>query len=104
MLGNSNIFSFVIRTAPTNKLFIWDDKHAQILAEFSFQQKVQDVKLTQELIIVVLIDEIHAYKFADLTFIKKWQYASEPSKFIDFKRSERLGRSILAFYDTEAAW
>jgi len=27
MLGNSNIFAFVIRTAPTNKLFVWDDKH-----------------------------------------------------------------------------
>lgn len=67
-------------------------------------QKVQDVKLTQELIIVVLIDEIHAYKFADLTFIKKWQYASEPTKFIDFRccNAEDRKCSILAFYDTES--
>jgi hypothetical protein len=76
MLANSNIFAFVIRTAPTNKLFIWDDKNQATLAEFSFMQKVQDVKLTFELIIVVLIDEIHAYKFCDLTFLKKWQFAS----------------------------
>jgi hypothetical protein len=104
MLGNSNIFAFVIRTAPNNKLFVWDDKHEQILAEFTFMQKVQDVKLTSELIIVILIDEIHAYKFADLTFIKKWSYASEHTRFIDFRSSRDRQCSILAFYDTESAW
>jgi len=67
-------------------------------------QKVQDVKLTTELIIVVLIDEIHAYKFADLSFLKKWQYAVSPFFFVDFKKDPETNTSLLVFLDTESPW
>ena len=61
------------------------------------------MRLTIELIIVVLIDEIHAYKFADLSFIKKWIYAVNPFQYVDFKRNDNK-TSTLVFLDTESPW
>ena len=62
------------------------------------------MRLTTELIIVVLIDEIHAYKFCDLSFISKWIYASNPFAFFDFRKCADGQHSVLAFLDTESPW
>ncbi|CDP21010.1 unnamed protein product [Coffea canephora] len=52
---------------PLNKVMIWDDHQARFfIGELSFRSQVKSVRLRRDRIVVVLLQKIFVYNFADL--------------------------------------
>ena len=74
MLNESNIILFVGRTDrgmyPNNKLIIWDDQKKNVLGEISYNNKIKNIDLTKNHIVVLCDKKIYIYNFESLTLIK----------------------------------
>jgi len=71
--GQSNSPSF-----PPNKVLIWDDHVGNIRGELSYRQKVLNVKLRKDRIVVVLRDRIYIYSFYDFSLLDKVYTGENP--------------------------
>ncbi len=74
MLYESNIVLFVGRTDkglyPNNKLIIWDDSKKAVLGEISYNNKINNICVNKEHIVVLLEKKIYIYTFETL-YLKK---------------------------------
>ena len=74
MLHESNIILFVGKTDrglyPNNKLIIWDDHKKNVLGEISYNNKIINIDLTKNNIIVLCEHKIYIYEFESLTLVK----------------------------------
>lgn len=74
MLNESNIILFVGRTDrgmyPNNKLIIWDDQKKNVLGEISYNNKIKNIDLTKNHIVVMCEKKIYIYLFETLTLTK----------------------------------
>ncbi len=83
MLYRSNIVALVGGGSqpkyPENKVIIWDDSklekyldildHVKCVGEMSFRDKVKNVKLKSDKVVVVLEKKVFVYNFTDLKMI-----------------------------------
>jgi WD40 repeat protein len=74
MLYDTNIFLFVGRTDsgpyPNNKLIIWDDNKRIVLSEIIYYDKILNIDITKQHVIVCIRDKIFIYNFQTLEVIK----------------------------------
>lgn len=54
---------------PPNKVMIWDDHQSGCIAELSFRSQVKSVRLRHDRIVVILVQKIYVYNFADLKLL-----------------------------------
>jgi WD40 repeat protein len=75
MLDESNIFIFVGRSEngpyPYNKFIIWDDNKKVILGEILYNQKIQNIDVTQKHIYVQTDKKLYIYQFDNLLLLKQ---------------------------------
>ncbi len=74
MLYDTNIFLFVGRTDtgpyPNNKLIIWDDNKRIVLSEITYYDRIINIDITKQHVIVCIRDKIFIYDFQSLEVIK----------------------------------
>ncbi|XP_071932399.1 autophagy-related protein 18a-like isoform X1 [Coffea arabica] len=63
---------------PLNKVMIWDDHQARCIGELSFRSEVKSVRLRRDRIVVVLLQKIFVYNFADLKLIHQIETVMNP--------------------------
>jgi WD40 repeat protein len=75
MLDESNIFLFVGRTEngpyPYNKFIIWDDNKKVVLGEILYNQKIQNIDVTQKHIYIQTDKKLYIYQFDNLLLLKQ---------------------------------
>ncbi|KAF2316842.1 hypothetical protein GH714_042183 [Hevea brasiliensis] len=60
------------------KVIIWDDFQSRCIGELSFRSEVKNVKLRRDRIIVVLLQKIFVYNFADLELLHQMETVLNP--------------------------
>ncbi|KAA8536855.1 hypothetical protein F0562_029333 [Nyssa sinensis] len=63
---------------PLNKVMIWDDHQSRCIGELSFRSEVKSVRLRRDRIVVVLIQKIFVYNFADLKLLHQIETIANP--------------------------
>ncbi|OWM62928.1 autophagy-related protein 18a-like [Punica granatum] len=63
---------------PLNKVMIWDDHQSRCIGELSFRSEVKSVKLRRDRIVVVLLQKILVYNFADLKLLHQIETILNP--------------------------
>uniref|UniRef100_A0A2C9VHZ4 Autophagy-related protein 18a n=1 Tax=Manihot esculenta TaxID=3983 RepID=A0A2C9VHZ4_MANES len=63
---------------PMSKVMIWDDHQSRCIGELSFRSEVKNVKLRRDRIIVVLLQKIFVYNFADLKLLHQIETVLNP--------------------------
>ncbi|CAK9163673.1 unnamed protein product [Ilex paraguariensis] len=63
---------------PLNKVMIWDDHQSRCIGELSFRSEVKNVRLRRDRIIVILLQKIFVYNFADLKLLHQIETAVNP--------------------------
>jgi len=75
MLDESNIFLFVGRTEngpyPYNKFIIWDDNKKVVLGEILYNQRIQNIDVTQTHIYIQTDKKLYIYQFDNLLLLKQ---------------------------------
>jgi WD40 repeat protein len=75
MLDESNIFLFVGRSEngpyPYNKFIIWDDNKKVILGEILYNQRIQNVDVTNNNIYIQTDKKLYIYQFDNLLLLKQ---------------------------------
>ncbi|KAF5803232.1 putative transcription factor WD40-like family [Helianthus annuus] len=56
---------------PINKVMIWDDHQSRCIGELSFRSEVKSVRLRRDRIVVILLQKIYVYNFADLKLLQQ---------------------------------
>lgn len=56
---------------PLNKVMIWDDHQSRCIGELSFRSEVKSVRLRRDRIVVILLQKIYVYNFADLKLLQQ---------------------------------
>ncbi|KVI11147.1 WD40 repeat-containing protein [Cynara cardunculus var. scolymus] len=56
---------------PLNKVMIWDDHQSRCIGELSFGSEVKSVRLRRDRIVVILLEKIYVYNFADLKLLQQ---------------------------------
>ncbi|KAK4750934.1 hypothetical protein SAY87_004416 [Trapa incisa] len=64
---------------PLNKVMIWDDHQSRCIGELSFRSEVKSVKLRRDRIVVVLLQKILVYNFADLKLLHQIETFTNPN-------------------------
>lgn len=82
MLFRTNILAFSgggrePRFQP-NKLVIWDDRGARVMAELSFKDAVKSVRLRKDLVVVVLERKVYVYGFRSLSLFDSIETIENP--------------------------
>ncbi|XP_065853850.1 autophagy-related protein 18a-like [Euphorbia lathyris] len=62
-----------------NKVMIWDDHQSRYTGELSFRSEVKNVKLRRDKIVVVLLQKICVYNFADLKVLHQIETFMNPN-------------------------
>ncbi|XP_059648503.1 autophagy-related protein 18a-like isoform X2 [Cornus florida] len=82
MLFRCNILSLVgggpEPQYPLNKVMIWDDHQSRCIGELSFRSEVKAVRLRRDRIVVILVQKIFVYNFADLKLLHQIETISNP--------------------------
>ncbi|XP_050381283.1 autophagy-related protein 18a-like [Argentina anserina] len=83
MLFRCNILTLVGAAAPEplyspNKVMIWDDHQSRCIGELSFRSEVKSVRLRRDRIVVVLVQKIFVYNFADLKLLHQIETIANP--------------------------
>uniref|UniRef100_A0A803R599 Uncharacterized protein n=1 Tax=Cannabis sativa TaxID=3483 RepID=A0A803R599_CANSA len=82
MLFRCNILALVGGGAcpqyPINKVMIWDDHQSRCIGELSFRSEVKGVRLRRDRIVVVLVQKIFVYNFADLKLLHQIETIANP--------------------------
>ncbi|KAF3454516.1 hypothetical protein FNV43_RR04964 [Rhamnella rubrinervis] len=63
---------------PINKVMIWDDHQSRCIGELSFRSEVKGVRLRRDRIVVVLVQKIFVYNFADLKLLHQIETIANP--------------------------
>jgi len=63
---------------PVNKVMIWDDHQNRCIGELSFRSEVKAVKLRRDRVVVVLLNKIYVYNFADLKLVDHIETIANP--------------------------
>ncbi|KAF2307260.1 hypothetical protein GH714_025860 [Hevea brasiliensis] len=63
---------------PMTKVMIWDDHQSRCIGELSFRSEVKNVKLRRDSIVVVLLQKIFVYNFADLKLMHQIETVLNP--------------------------
>ena len=63
---------------PPNKVMIWDDHQNRCIGELSFRNEVKAVKLRRDRVVVVLLNKIYVYNFADLKLVDHIETLANP--------------------------
>lgn len=63
---------------PSNKVMIWDDHQNRCIGELSFRSEVKAVRLRRDRIVVVLLQKIFVYNFADLKLLHQIETIANP--------------------------
>ncbi|KAM7481521.1 hypothetical protein LguiB_006104 [Lonicera macranthoides] len=63
---------------PLNKVMIWDDHQSRCIGELSFRSEVKSVRLRRDRIVVVLVQKIFVYNFADLKLLHQIETIANP--------------------------
>ncbi|EXC02375.1 WD repeat domain phosphoinositide-interacting protein 3 [Morus notabilis] len=63
---------------PVNKVMIWDDHQSRCIGELSFRSEVKGVRLRRDRIVVVLVQKIFVYNFADLKLLHQIETIANP--------------------------
>ncbi|XP_039162902.1 autophagy-related protein 18a [Eucalyptus grandis] len=63
---------------PVNKVMIWDDHQSQCIGEISFRSEVKSIELRRHHIVVILLQKIYVYKFADLKLLHQIETTANP--------------------------
>ncbi|KAK1440479.1 hypothetical protein QVD17_06306 [Tagetes erecta] len=63
---------------PLNKVMIWDDHQSRCIGELSFRSEVKSVRLRRDRIVVVLLEKIYVYNFADLKLLQQIDTVTNP--------------------------
>jgi len=63
---------------PPDKVMIWDDHQNRCIGELSFRSEVRAVKLRRDRVVVVLLNKIYVYNFADLELIDHIETVNNP--------------------------
>ncbi|KAK9292299.1 hypothetical protein L1049_020263 [Liquidambar formosana] len=63
---------------PINKVMIWDDHQSRCIGELSFRSEVKAVRLRRDRIIVILVQKIFVYNFADLKLLHQIETIANP--------------------------
>ncbi|CAI9102172.1 OLC1v1000397C4 [Oldenlandia corymbosa var. corymbosa] len=83
MLFRCNILAFVgggpSPAYSPNKVMLWDDYQARCIGELSFRTDVMSVRLRRDRIIVVLMQKILVYNFADLKLLHQIDTVLNPN-------------------------
>ncbi|GAA0159789.1 scaffold/adaptor protein [Lithospermum erythrorhizon] len=83
MLFRSNILALVgggpDPQYPLNKVMIWDDHQSRCIGELSFRSEVKSVRLLRDLIVVILLQKIFVYNFADLKLLHQIETVMNPN-------------------------
>lgn len=61
-----------------NKVMIWDDHQARCIGELSFRSEVKSVRLRRDRIVVILLQKIFVYNFADLKLMHQIETVMNP--------------------------
>jgi WD40 repeat protein len=92
MLDESNIFLFVGRSEngqyPYNKFIIWDDNKKVILGEILYNQRIQNVDVTQKHIYVQTDKKLYIYQFDNLLLLKQLDCNNTTNFSISHKDTE----------------
>ncbi|KAK3441609.1 hypothetical protein EUGRSUZ_B01927 [Eucalyptus grandis] len=82
MLFRCNILALVggrsNAICPVNKVMIWDDHQSQCIGEISLRSEVKSVELQRHHIVVILMQKIYVYKFADLKLLHQIETTANP--------------------------
>ncbi|KAL6146573.1 hypothetical protein ACLB2K_057251 [Fragaria x ananassa] len=83
MLFRCNILTIVGGGGPDplyspNKVMIWDDHQSRCIGELSFRSEVKGVRLRRDRIVVVLVQKIFVYNFADLKLLHQIETIANP--------------------------
>ncbi|GAB4855572.1 Autophagy- protein 18a [Ancistrocladus abbreviatus] len=63
---------------PPNKVMIWDDHQCRCIGELSFRSDVKSVRLRRDRIVVVLLQKLFVYNFADLKLLHQIETITNP--------------------------
>ncbi|KAK3041975.1 hypothetical protein RJ639_002283 [Escallonia herrerae] len=63
---------------PLNKVMIWDDHQSRCIGELSFRSEVKSVRLRRDRIVVILVQKIFVYNFADLKLLHQIETIANP--------------------------
>eukprot|EP00475_Leptophrys_vorax_P028616 TRINITY_DN4153_c0_g1_i2.p1 TRINITY_DN4153_c0_g1~~TRINITY_DN4153_c0_g1_i2.p1 ORF type:complete len:375 (-),score=95.94 TRINITY_DN4153_c0_g1_i2:1128-2252(-) len=61
-----------------NKVMIWDDNQNRCIGELSFRSEVKAVRLRRDRVVVVLLERIYVYNFADLKLVDHIETIKNP--------------------------
>jgi WD40 repeat protein len=61
-----------------NKVMIWDDNQNRCIGELSFRSEVKAVRLRRDRVVVVLLERIYVYNFADLKLVDHIETTRNP--------------------------
>jgi WD40 repeat protein len=63
---------------PQNKVMIWDDHQNRCIGELSFRQRVEQVKLRRDRVVVALLTRVYVYRFSDLALLDQINTLANP--------------------------
>jgi len=73
MLFRTNILAFAgggrSPHFQPHKVFLWDDRQSQTIAELTFRSAVKSVRLRKDLVVVVLTNKVYVYAFRTLKLL-----------------------------------
>ncbi|KAI3448588.1 hypothetical protein Pfo_005253 [Paulownia fortunei] len=70
-----------------NKVMIWDDHLSQCIGELSFRSEVKSVRLRRDRIVVVMLQKIYVYNFADLKLLHQIETQPNPKGLCEISQS-----------------
>ncbi|CAN0914184.1 Autophagy-related protein 18a, partial [Linum grandiflorum] len=94
MLFRCNVLCFVgggpEPVYPPNKVMIWDDHQSRCFGELSFRSEVKNVKIRRDRIVVVLLQKIFVYNFADLRLLHQIETAMNSKGLCEVSHTSSL--------------
>ncbi|XP_004304979.1 PREDICTED: autophagy-related protein 18a-like [Fragaria vesca subsp. vesca] len=79
---------------PSNKLMIWNDRQARCVGEITFRSDVKSIRLRQGRMVVILLNKIIVYNFADLQPLDTMMTLDNPKGLCEV--SQKSGPAVLA--------
>ncbi|XP_057962859.1 autophagy-related protein 18a-like [Malania oleifera] len=79
---------------PKNKVMIWDDHQSRCIGELSFRSEVKGVRLRRDRIVVILLQKLLVYNFADLKLLHQIETFGNPKGLCEV--SQVSGSLVLA--------